>query len=255
VTLDDAITELNVIRSRLEPILDEEGRRAILNAVNDLESQRPRPKEGKKKHKKAAPKPWRLVIPPGNPLRFIATERTQDLRHSFVIDVACQIDQPKNGEIVGEHNIAIRVWTADEDLYFRDAFDAERIFDDVEAAGRRRVMLRFHFDHANPGQPGPKHHLQIGGIQRVGELCWYPENIRVPRFCHHPLSLLMACEFVMRTFFPQAHAAVENEPAWAGAIATAQRTYLPAYFELQGLQPNAGHFQHSLLGHLWNAAR
>lgn len=252
MTLDDALTELNVIRSRLNGLLDEEGRRAIVNAISDLEAQRPRPKPGKK-HKKKPPPPWHLVIPPGNPLRFIPTEASQDLRYSFSIDLFCRIDQPRDGLIVGEHNVAVRIWTADAKLYFRDAFDAERIRFDVDANGGRRVMLRFHFDHANPGQPGPKHHLQVGGVQQGGEFFWYPENIRVPRFCHHPVSLLMACEFVVRTFYPEVHAAVEKEPAWAGAIAKAQSTYLPAFYELHGLTVNVKDVRESLLARLWNA--
>lgn len=254
MTLDNVLTELNVIRSRLNSLLDEEGRRAVLNAIDELKRQRPIPHhKPKKKLKKRPASPWRLVIPPGNPLRFTSTKASQDLRHSFALDIACQIDQPQNGRITGEHNIAIRLWTSDATLYFRDAYDAARIPLDVEANGGQRVMLRFHFDHANAGQPGPKHHLQIGGTQHVGEFFWFPENIRVPRFCHHPLSLLMACEFVVRTFYPEAHVELEKEPTWRGAIATAQHTYLPAYYELQGINLNTSDIDKSLLGKLWNA--
>ena len=221
-------------------------------AVSDLESQRLRSRRpGTRERKQKLPRPWRLAIPPGNPLRFIPTKASQDLRYSFVTDIACKIDQPRDGEITGEHEIAVRMWTSDADLYFRESYDAARILQDVEARGRRRVMLRFHFDHANTGQPGPKHHLQIGGIQHTGEFCWFPENIRVPRFCHHPLSLLMACEFVVRTFYPETYAKLEQEATWCGAIAKAQGTYLPAYYQLHGL--NAAAVGESLLGRLWNA--
>jgi hypothetical protein len=251
VTLDDALRELNVIQSRLSDLLDEEGRRAVLTAKIALEAQRPRPKAGKE-HKKKAPPPWRLEIPPGNPISFLTTDATQDLRYSFAIDVACKIDQPQGGHIVGEHNIAVRVWTSDETLYFRENLDAGRIGPDVKANGGRRVMLKFHFDCANPGQPGPKHHLQIGGTQHGAEHCWYPENIRVPRFCHHPVSLLMACEFVVRTFYPKAQATLANEASWLGAIAKAQDTYLPAFYERLGLTVNAHELENSLLERLWN---
>jgi hypothetical protein len=251
MTLDDALTELRVIQSRLGGVLDQEGRRAVSTAISDLEGQRPRPKPGKEHKKKPLP-PWRLVIPPGNPLRFIETSATQDLRYPLSIDVSCMIDQPKDGRIVGEHTVAVRVWTSDETLYFREAFDAERIQSDVGGAGGKRVMLRFHFDHANPGQPGPRHHLQIGGLQHEGELCWFPDNIRVPRFCHHPLSLLMACEFVVRTFYPAAHSDLKDEPSWSGAIAKAQGTYLPSFYELQGMTVTPEGVRRSLLDRLWN---
>jgi hypothetical protein len=250
VTLDDVLLELTIIKERLGGLLDEEGRRSILNAISDLEGQRPRIKPGKRQKKK--PTQWHLVIPPGNPLRFIPTEASQDLRYAFSIDIACKIDQPRDGQIVGDHNVAVRVWTSDANLYFREAFDAERILLDVDANGGRRVILRFHFDHANSGQPGPKHHLQIGGLQHGAEFCWFPENIRVPRFCHHPVSLLMACEFIVRTFYPDAHITLENEPAWAGAIAKAQSTYLPAFYELHGLTVTPEKVRDSVLGRLWN---
>jgi len=252
VTLDDAITELNVIRWRLDALLDAEGRRAVLNAASELQSQRPRVQQGKKQKKPSTP--WRLVIPPGNPLRFIATEPTQDLRYSLIVDIACKIDQPQDGQIVGDHTIAVRVWTSDAALYFRDTFDAPRILADVGANGGRRVILRFHFDHANQGQPGPKHHLQIGGVQQNAEFCWYPDNIRAPRFCHHPLSLLMACEFVVRTFYPDAYRQLKDEPVWTGAIATAQATYLPDFYRLHGLRVTPAQVRDSLLERLWNAS-
>ena len=241
-----------MIRSRLTRLLDEQGQRAVLVAISDLESQRQHSRApGARGRKKRLTPAWRLEIPPGNPLRFIPTTASQDLRYSFVTDIACKIDQPRDGRITGEHKIAVRMWTSDERLYFREAYDAETILQNVEESGRRRVILRFHFDYANTGQPGPKHHLQIGGKQHTGEFCWFPGNIRVPRFCHHPLSLLMACEFVVRTFYPQSHATLEQEASWRGAIADAQNTYLPAYYELQGL--NAVAMSNSLLGKLWNA--
>ena len=63
----------------------------------------------------------------------------------------------------------------------------------------------------------------------------------------------MACEFVVRTFYPEAHETLKDEPAWSGAIATAQSTYLPAFYALQGLTVNPNNVHNSLLGRLWNA--
>jgi hypothetical protein len=251
VTLDNALKELNVIQSRLFELLDEEGRRALAQAIRDLDDQRPAP--AKKKGKKRPEPQWRLEIPPGTPLRFIPTPASQDLRHPLAVDIACAIDRPRDGVTTGEHNIAIRIWTDDVGLYFRDAYDAPALRESVAANGGRRVMMRFHFDHANPNQPGPREHLQIGGTQHGNELCWLPENIRVPRFCHHPLSLLMACEFVVRTFYPDKHRALQNEASWRGAIADAQRCYLPPYYSLLGIpQVDDRAYGESLLGRLWN---
>ena len=257
MTLENVLKELSVIQSRLPKLLDEEGRRALSAAIRDLEQQRPTVnKKGNKKKVKKSPEPrWRLEIPPGNALRFIPTPATQDLRHSLAVDIACKIDSPTNGISTGDHNIAVRVWTDDPALYFRAAYDAPGIRDLVAANGGSRVILRFHFDHANADQPGPREHLQIGGAQHGSELCWLPDNLRVPRFCHHPLSLLMACEFVVRTFYPDAYRDLQDEATWRGAIADAQRCYLPPYYLLQGLSNlNDGVYAHSLLARLWNSS-
>lgn len=254
MTIEQVLFELNVIRSRLADLLDEDGNRALAQAIADVENQRLArlPKKAKKKAKKRVPRPWRLEIPLGTPLRFIPTEVTQDTRHRLSLDIACRIDEPRNGEPSGEHIICVRVWTDDLDLYFREDYDSDHIWEQIDAAGGRRVMLRFHFDFANPGQPGPKHHLQIGGVQHANEFCWFPDSLRVPRFCHHPLSLLMACEFVVRTFYPHVYQEISGEATWQGAIATAQGTYLSPYYALQGVNP-APALTASLLDKLWNA--
>lgn len=250
MTLDKALQELNVIQSRLSGLLEEDGRRALLTAIRDLQGQRP---AGRATGKRKPEPKWRLEIPSGSPLRFRPTPASKDLRHRLAVDIACFIDCPRDGVTTGKHTITIRVWTDDPGLCFREAFDAASIADGVTANGGRRVITRFHFDHANAGQPGPREHLQIGGVQHEGELCWLPENLRVPRFCHHPLSLLMACEFVVRTFYPDTHSKLAEEASWRGAIATAQRCYLPPYFLLQGLgRVDENALGESLLGRLWN---
>ena len=253
MTIDQILFELNVIKSRLGALLDEDGNRALAQAIDDIENQRLARRPKTKRKKKKLLRPWRLEIPLGTPLRFIPTMVSQDIRHRLSLDIACKIDEPRDGAPAGEHNICVRVWTDDLALYFREALDSEQLLDQIDAAGGRRVMLRFHFDHANPGQPGPRHHLQIGGVQHANEFCWFPDSLRVPRFCHHPLSLLMACEFVVRTFYPHVYEEISSEAAWRGAIATAQTTYLSSYYALQRVNTSSAVVKSSLLDRLWNS--
>ncbi len=246
--------ELNVINSRLRGILDEDGKRALAQAIFDIEKQMKTRRPKARKGKRSKPSPWRLEIPFGAPLRFVPTIVNQDVRHRLYLDIACQITEPLDGVPTLEHSICVRVWTDDRTLSFREAHDSDYLQSRIEEAGGRRVMLRFHFDFANAGQPGPKHHLQIGGTQQENELCWLPENLRVPRFCHHPLSLLMACEFVVKTFYPDEYIKLKlrDEASWRGAIATAQGSYLTSYYALLGFNPPTEALSVSLLERLWN---
>ena len=62
--------------------------------------------------------------------------------------------------------LVLRIWSADEAIMYREQYDSELIGELVTARSnplKERVMLRCHFDLANPNQDGPLYHLQIGG--------------------------------------------------------------------------------------------
>ena len=92
--------------------------------------------------------------------------------------------------------------------------------------------------------------MHVGGRASGEEHCWYPETIDLPRFCHHPLNLILACEFVVRSFFPRTFDRIHDEPTWLGSLRTAQRCYLSPYYDLQGIRPP--NLDKSLLSMLWN---
>jgi hypothetical protein len=239
--------ELEVIRKALRPILHKEGSDAVDQALRDLaDAQRRRSGKGRNQH------PWQLTIPRGSPIRFIPTAGSHETGHAVWTDISCELSEPDAGKPSRKHNVLVRVWTDDEAFWFRQRFDATGLRAEVAQNGGSRVMLRFHFDYADPGQEGPKHHLQIGGSQYEGECCWYPDSLKVPRFVHHPVNVLLACEFVVRTFYPAFHQRMWDEPTWRGAIATAQKTYLAPYFKNQGITIDDSHWDTSLLGQLWN---
>lgn len=257
MTLDDALNDLQVIRHTLGTLLDERGRFAVEQAHQELQMQKEalRPVKGKKRKRKrkirAVPF-WDLEIPVGNPVVFKPCDRSQDVRFPLEVDLSCKISKLRNGRPSKEHNVLVRLWTDDETVWFRRDWDASRLENDIRDAGRRRVMLRFHFDFANPSQPGPAHHLQIGGNPEALEHFWIPKSLRVPRFCHHPMSLIMVCEFIVRTFFPNDYDSVRDERTWKGAIARAQREYLGPYYDSQQVTIQDDQLGRSLLDSLWN---
>lgn len=263
MTVDDIIDEVTVIQNRLSRVLDDAGRRALADVRSDLEQHRERHgsernptsrrPNGKSKRPRAV-KPWRLIISPAQPLSFVPSKFGEHIKHRLAVDIACDLSKPIDGKPSGKHNIAVRVWAVDVNLSFRADWDAVRLAKEIGAVGRR-VMLRFHFDFADAEQAGPTYHLQIGGKQHEGERCWYPDNIKVPRFVHHPVNLVTVCEFVVRTFHPTEYDSLCKETSWQLAVGRAQLCYLPAYFEripfLSVASPPSS-FRPSYLDALWN---
>ncbi len=245
MTLQDLLLELSVIRYRLATLLDAGGRDTIALAEATMRKQVPTPSTHGGKKKPKTPPRWTFEISPQAPLSFQPTEVGG---HRYFIDAFCRMSQPDDtGLPAAGHTICVRVWSEDASLCYREHLDAATL----RACGRR-VILRFHFDHANARQPGPRHHLQIGGGQQGAELSWFPENIKVPRFCHHPVSLLMACEFIVRTFFPNYYNDIAEDGVWRGALAKAQAAYLAPYYRLQAAAVRPDDLRLSLLGRLWN---
>ena len=124
----------------------------------------------------------------------------------------------------------MRVWCLDENLYFRDQWDAARLENEIDGHSGR-VVLRVHFDLAEHGQPGPRHHIQVGGKQHSGEFHWFPETLSVPRIVHMPFDLVLAAELVAATFYPEEYKRIRREPTWKHCTRTAQKHLLPVYLQ------------------------
>ena len=110
-------------------------------------------------------------------------------------------------------------------------------------------MLRVHFDLANPNQPGPRHHLQVGGNAQPEERHWFPKALSVPRMLHMPMDLVLASELIAATFYPCAYEKIRREPTWKGSRNVSQQHLLKGYFTkaLKAVGENE-----SVLDALWN---
>jgi hypothetical protein len=241
VTIDNILQEIRVLNSRLNAVLDEQGKRALQQAEKDILGQ-----------KSSRAKAWSLRIPHGQSLRFKKCGVTKGNHHALVPDVSCHISQPESGEPTGSHNVVIRVWSEDPKFYFRASHDAEELLDRIKEGAGRRVMTRYHFDFAEKGQDGPKFHLQVGGGQHVDENCWLPENLKVPRFCHYPMSLILSCQLILRTFFPSEYSIIAAEETWVGALRASQKAYFPTYFKYQSITLADAQLKSDFLNNWWN---
>ncbi len=250
MNLDDVIREVKAIGDTLAPMLAESSPRVLSGALASLQTQKD---EAARLPRKAPRPPWRLVISPTNPLAFRTTEGDRLVNHRLEVDLACSITQPgANGLPASDHNIAVRVWSTDPAMCFRAERDAEALRDQLEARGRR-VMLRFHFDLANAKQEGPRHHLQIGGKADTADYQWLPDNWKLPRFVHLPVNLVLACEFIARTFYPSTFARHSQEPTWTHAVRTAETAYLFPFLQaLPYVHVDPRKHSKSLLSTVWN---
>ena len=145
-------------------------------------------------------------------------------------------------------NIALRVWCLSSNVYFRDDWDASRLLGEINSSNGR-VMLRVHFDLANEGQPGPRHHVQVGGVPHSGEFSWFPEVLSVPRLLHMPMDLVLAIEMIAATFYKADYDRVRREPSWIHCRKKSEAHLLTAYLQRA---TNAIQQGNSVMESLWN---
>jgi hypothetical protein len=241
---NEIVKEVEILRWELDDVLEDGGKRALSQAKAQIEAQMTERSPDQKKRKKKQSKPWKLIIEQTAPVVFRECEIKG---YRFQVDLFCTIAQPDSLLPDLNESLVIRVWSGDERLRVRHGLDSEAIRQAVTQQGRR-VLARFHFDRASPRQEGPKYHLQVGGNPSPDEHCWHPKELGVPRFVHHPMSLLLACEFVLANFFPATHDVLCREPSWMGALRKAQECFLAPYFD------HIKRWNHdvSLLKYLWN---
>ena len=171
---------------------------------------------------------WGYSITPSNPLRFRDTE-IDGLRLRVDLFLK-EFWSEEPGESPTVLNVVIRVWCLDHSVCYRADWDSESLEDRIQP-DVGRVLLRLHFDLANPDQPGPKYHLQVGGKQLDEELHWFPKALSLPRILHMPVDLVLASELIAANFYPNAYRKLRREDMWVGARRVSQDHLLDGYIE------------------------
>ena len=245
----DVHRSLETIGSRLAPILDDTSHSVIAQAkamlLDSAEKHRERVRQA---NRRLPPIPWGFRIEPEAPLRFneIVVDRLKFRVDLFLRSYWDSVPAAMPAVL----NVAIRIWALDDNVCFREDWDAQRLASDV-LSGNGRVMLRMHFDLANRDQDGPKYHLQFGGNQHEGELNWFPENLSVPRLLHSPVDLVLASEMIAATFYADDYKAIRRESSWLDSMRTSQVHLLSSYLTKASTAVLNGT---SLLESLWNVA-
>lgn len=117
-------------------------------------------------------------------------------------------------------------------------------------------ILRWHFDQANTQQNGnvqhgPLFHLQFGGHAHQDRLM--DLQIKVPRWSHPPMDLVLLLEAVTANFFPQEWEELRNDRQWCEHVRLAQNLCLRRYSTKlqQHLSTSDGTLLDSLWGDRW----
>ena len=240
---------LGTIQKRLHRILDDRAPVVVEQAKSMLrESKRQWDESKRQGRQERKARPWGFRINPNDPLKFKPTQ---------VDGVRLRVDlcakafwDAEPAETPAQLGVVLRVWCLDPQIYFRKEWDSSALSDATNPE-IGRVMLRVHFDLANPRQPGPQYHVQVGGKSRTEELHWFPQVLAVPRLLHMPVDLTLASELVAATFYQREFERIRREDSWRGSIRVSQEHLLYQYFvdALGAVRDNK-----SVLETLWNVS-
>jgi hypothetical protein len=187
---------------------------------------------------------WGYRVERERPLRF----RRVDVRDGhYEVDLFCDIRYADPASGPTYQNVGMRVWSLDPAVIFRPELDAPGLEEWMNSLGRR-VMLRYHFDSADPKQSGPTFHLQAGGNGLDEEFCWLHEAVSVPRLAHPPVDLMLAVEIVAMNFFADAGLKGMSDPTVLGALRASQSELLEGWFRTCLAAVQSGR---SVLGTVW----
>jgi len=248
MTPQDVSKTLKVIGTVFRGILAPGADRVLADAQAQVQQYLAQSQKNQGKWRRSA-RIWGYQIFAERPLQFAGA---QVKKHQIEVDLHCKFawsSDPVRGPL--EQLLVLRVWSPDTRLRFREEWDAQAIREAVEKRGRR-VLARYHFDLANPEQPGPRYHLQIGGVARDDEYCWHPKQINLPRIVHPPTDLAFGCELVAANFFAAEYRSIRKDPEWKRLILDMQRLVLSEYFEHCRKVVNAAEPSQSLLDELWH---
>jgi hypothetical protein len=244
----DVEVGLRTIKDSLASILASSYSRVLEDAMAQVRPAAELWRKGSKNWRKKG-KAWGYQISRDQPLEFqVCVVRD----YETMVDLSCALTWPKDPDAEPlEQNVTLRVWALDRRVSFRRDWDAPQIEDMLEGLGKR-VMLRVHFDLANSTQPGPKYHIQVGGIQGQNELCWFHPSLNLPRIAHPPTDLVLICEMIASNFFPEQYRTIRTDPIWRGAVRDTQRSVLQEYFHRCHEAVVSDQHDQSLLDQLWN---
>jgi len=179
------------------------------------------------------PEPWGYTITHDQPLRFKPAKIPNGIE--LQVDVYCDVRWTDDDDRPVRQDIKVRIWSQYDEVIFdpeRDAQTIETKLTSLERNHPGRVVARFHFDRADPGQKaGPEYHLQFGGKAEDYELCWHPKKVNVPRFEYRPVELFLTCQMIAANFFWEEYLEIREKSEWREELIFYQDRLLRHHYE------------------------
>jgi hypothetical protein len=239
---------LRTIGNSLKPILSGNASQILEEAIRTVQASH-EISQSDRKQKRKKPRRWGYSISPARPLEFQDCSISE---YKASVDLFGSFWWPPEAHSPPvEQNLTIRIWSRDSNLSFREKWDSEGVKQAIQKTNRR-VISRFHFDLANSSQPGPKYHLQLGGVPHDNECCWIPKAVDLPRLAHPPVDIALACQIIAANFFPNKYEGIKTDPSWWATIRGAQHSFFGDYFQLCNRVIKDQNARMSLLDQLWN---
>lgn len=111
-------------------------------------------------------------------------------------------------------------------------FDALDLALEVEYENGK-PLVRWHIDRANFSgnayQEGPLFHIQFGGHHHENRSLDLP--IKIPRWNHPPLDIVLLCEVVAANFFPEEWMSLREDPSWCDYVSQCEKYCYTAYID------------------------
>lgn len=205
-------------------IITDEGYTSLLRAIADVKSYKSRKK-------------WEVSIGRDYPVRFNRAENIIKETNDALI-------------ILSSKNISV-------DLEKDFPFNSLDICLVINNAANGELISRWHFDLANGQddgiQPGPLTHVQYGG-HNASSLREFDHPLKVPRWCHPPMDIILLCEAIVANFFPHKWDKIKEYPAWKSAVVKSQRVCYSAYLTkmVQTLGISSTTILHEMDAKIWS---
>lgn len=251
MTIGDLAQDISRLKEAIQYLLLSESLSVLDSAFSQLQScsERSGGRRGRRSVK------WEMIIPSRRSLRFVLSRDHPKLQP----DIFCKVVGVGNQswQVEAQHFV-LRVWSLCRDWSYRPEVDAQEVATKLDTRGTpERVLMRFHFDKADPKAPGPLFHLQAGGNpeEEDRELCWLHPKIEAPRLAIPPMDLVLLCQLVIANFFHEDFIMLEKTPEWRNLVRRAQKRVLTEYYATCHSCVSAPEIQEekSLLVRLWNS--
>lgn len=180
---------------------------------------------------------WGLITSPGigaltNEASRLARFKDQ-IEWSLEIDRSCPITFSETTDKKGAPIFPRIVCEGINVSYRHPAYPPFTAFDiAIEIVDQNQApVARWHVDLANEKddgmQSGPLTHIQFGGHVQGHRDRDHP--LKVPRWSHPPMDVILLCEVTAANFYPDEWVELREDPVWCQAIHIGQRLCYSAY--------------------------